>query len=352
MISEAAINIDDDLPSVSVLLPVRNEARFIETLIEQLLGQDYPQEKVEILIADGMSDDGTREILSQLCACYPKVRLIDNPERIVATGLNRLIQNANGNVLMRIDGHMSVPKDYVRINVGLLMEHPEAWGVGGPIVHVGGNIFANSVAAAMSTPLVMGFASHRLAEFEGYGEGAAFWTFHKWVFERVGLFDEKLVRTEDDEFNYRVTQAGGRFYLSPKSKSLYFVRDSVRKVALQFFQYSFWRIPVMKKHRRPTTVRQIVPLAFFALIAILVIVGLALGSIWTTFLLPVFYFAVITLVSIASVPKVGFKSAALLPLVIVVIHVSYAWGMLVGIWASYFRPGWFDIHGTMTRISR
>src|ERR1051325_10230628 len=150
-----------DWPLVSVVMPVRNEARFVARLLEQVLAQDYPANRLEILVADGMSDDGTRQILDDLATKHPRMRVIDNPGRIVSTGLNAAIAQSRGEIVIRIDGHAEVPPDFVREDVKLLQERPEVWSAGGPIVHTGPNRFSLAVAAAMSHLCGGGDASHR-----------------------------------------------------------------------------------------------------------------------------------------------------------------------------------------------
>ena len=193
-----------DLPFISVVMIVRNEGPFIARSIQQVLAQDYPRDRMEIIVADGMSDDNTREILAQYRAKYPFIQMVDNPKRIVASGLNVAIGCARGELIVHIDGHGEVATDFVSQVVRLMDEHPEAWSGGGPIVHAGTNRFGEAVAVAMSHPLGVGLATHRFPNYEGYVEGAHFPTFRKWIFDRIGNFDEQLVRTEDDEFNYRI----------------------------------------------------------------------------------------------------------------------------------------------------
>ncbi len=204
-------------------------------------------------MADGMSDDDTRAILADYRAKYPFIEVVDNPKRIVASGLNVAIERARGELIVRIDGHCEVATDFVSQVVRLMDEHPECWSAGGPIVHAGTNRFGEAVAVAMSHPLGVGLATHRFPNYEGYVEGAHFPTFRKWIFDRIGNFDEGLVRTEDDEFNYRIAQAGGKIYVSPRVRYVYYVRETLSKLFRQYIQYSFWRIPVVRKHKKPTT---------------------------------------------------------------------------------------------------
>lgn len=337
---------------VSLVMPVRNERGYIAKCVDQVLRQDYPAERLEVIVADGLSDDGTRDILRDLAVREPRLRVIDNPGRIVSTGLNAAIAAAAGEIILRLDGHAEVAPDFVRQNVLLLDEHPEAWSVGGPIQHVGTTAFGQAVAVAMSHPLGVGNAKHRYADYEGYVEGAQFPAIRRWVFDRVGNFDEVLVRNQDDEFNFRMTQAGAKIYISPRVKYAYFVRDSVRKLARQYFQYSFWRLPVLKKHRRPTTLRQLAPTLFYATMIVGAAVGIALKNVWIAAALPAAYLIALLGVGLLLVPRLGPAVALRVPVAILVMHASYAWGWVVGLMAAVFRPQAWNPQGTMAKLSR
>ena len=340
------------LPLVSIVMPIRNEARFIERGSTDLLAQDYPADRLEIIVADGRSDDGTRPILEAFFATHPRVRMVDNPGRIVSTGLNLAIAAARGEIICRIDGHCEVASDFIRQNVQLLAEHPEAWVTGGPIVHAGTNAFGEAVAVAMSHPCGVGMATHRFPNYEGYVEGAQFPTFRRTVFERVGQFDEQLVRNQDDEFNYRITQAGGKSFVSPRVRYVYYVRDRPSKLFRQYFQYSFWRIPVFRKHRRPTTPRQVVPPLFFLTVIVLAGLGVYLKNPWVALALPAMYLTALVVVAITVIPKKGLKVAALVPVALATIHVAYALGIAYGFYALVFHRRAWDPGGRMTALSR
>jgi succinoglycan biosynthesis protein ExoA len=342
----------DNLPFVSVVMPVRNEAAFIVQTLKGLLAQDYPVDCMEIIVADGMSDDKTREILGEYVRRYPFVKMLDNPGRIVSFGLNAAIANAQGQIIVRIDGHCEVAQDFLRQNVKLLADHPEAWSVGGPIVHAGRTTFGKAVAIAMSHPCGVGLATHRFPDYEGYVEGAQFPAFRRWVFDRVGSFDEQLVRNQDDELNYRITQAGGKIYVSPKVRYIYFVRERIEQLFRQYFQYAFWRIPVIRKHRRPTTMRQVIPPLFFLIMLLLLMAGFALHQPLVAIALPVLYVMVLLAVGLRFVPKAGLKVASLLPVAIATMHVAYALGITYGLCAALYWPQSWDHRGAMARLSR
>jgi len=334
-------------------MPVRNEAAFMDRNLEIVLAQDYPADRFEVLVCDGMSDDGTRDVVARWCAKDSRCRLIDNPGRIVSTGLNAGIQAARGEIILRIDGHVYVAADFMRQSILLLQEHPEAWCAGGPIQHSGGTRpFSHAVAAAQSHPLGVGNARHRYHDYEGYAEGAVFPAIHRWVFDKVGGFDEQLVRNQDDEFNFRVTQAGGKIFISPRVKSQYFVRDRLRTLFLQYFQYSFWRVPMLKKHRRPTHLRQLIPPLFYVAVFVLAILGAVLGDWWLGATLPAIYATALLAAGVASIPRLGFRVGLLLPCALMTMHAGYAWGYLYGLFCAIFRPQAWDPQGRMGRLSR
>jgi succinoglycan biosynthesis protein ExoA len=343
---------DQLLPLVTVIMPIRNEVAFIAHLLDAILAQDYPASRMEVIVVDGMSTDGTREIVHRYQAEHPSLRLIDNPLQIVPTGLNTGLAHARGEVIIRVDGHCDLSRDFVRANIAILTEHTEAWSVGGPIVHVAKSLFGKAVATAMSHPLGVGNASHRFANYEGYGEGAVFPAVRRWVFERVGEFDERLVRNQDDEFNYRITQAGGKIYISPRIRSTYFVRERIELLYRQYFQYAFWRIPVVRKHRRPTTLRQLAPLLFYLAMISSLLLGLWLKQPLLAVALPLVYGTILLGSGLALVPRVGFAVACLVPVAMATMHAGYAAGSTYGLWAAVFQPGAWNYEGPMATLSR
>lgn len=257
-------------PSVSVIVPARNEHGFIETTVRALLDQRELPSDYEVLVVDGQSDDGTREILDRLAREDRRVQVIDNPARTVPAALNLGIRSSKGQVVIRVDGHTTVAPDFVRENLRLLEEHPEAWTVGGPIAHRGKNRVGRAIAAAMSSPIGVGGARHRFESYEGYAESTAFPAFRRWVFERIGDFDEALVRNQDDELNFRITKAGGLIFISPRVRHDYFVRDSFRALFTQYMQYAYWKVEVMRKHGTVVAPRHLVPGVFVVALPICV----------------------------------------------------------------------------------
>jgi len=339
-------------PLVSVVIPVRNEAGFIADLVSSIQAQDYPAHRIEIIVADGMSTDGTREALESMQANDPRLLIIDNPRLIVSSGLNAAIACSRGDVVIRIDGHAVIAPDFVRQNVALLNEHPEAWSVGGPMQHVARTTFGQAIAVAMSHPLGVGNAVHRYPTYEGYVEGAQFPAFRRWVFTCVGYFDERLVRNQDDEFNYRIRQAGGLVYVSPRVRYSYIVRSRIGQLFRQYFQYGFWRIPVIEKHRRPTTWRQMIPTLFLSGCVVCAFVGMWWRQPLIAAGLPLTYSGALILAAAGTAFRNTISVAIRLPIAILAMHVGYGAGFGYGLYARLFDGGAWDHEGPMTAITR
>ena len=327
---------DSATPSISVIVPCRNERYSIEACLRSILGQECASPGFEVIVVDGMSQDGTREILKALAEEDPRFRIVDNPDRITPCGMNVGIRAARGRYIAIMGAHSEYAPDYLRTCVELLEEHPEVCCTGGPIISRGKGVFGRAVAAVMSHPVGIGNAKHRLPNYEGNAEGACFPMFRREIFDEVGLFDESLFRNQDDELNYRIALAGGKIFISPRARATYSVRESPRKLFLQYSQYGYWRVAVLKKHRMPASVRHVVPIAFFGLMIVLLGGGLFLPGWWrvTAAVLPAGYASIL----VAAGAQVGWKRGIVVgcafPIVAAIIHVAYAigfgWGLLEG----------------------
>lgn len=322
----------DPLPFISVLVPIRDEADFIERCLQSICGQDYPADRYEIVVMDGMSTDGTRDIVRRMADEDPRIRLLDNPGKAVATAMNLGIAAGRGELFTRIDGHALVASDFLRQSVEVLRAHPEAWVVGGPIETVAENLVGQAISASMACPIGVGNSHFRIGGKEGWVDTLAFGTHQRWIIDRVGWFDEELVRNQDDDFNQRIRQVGGKIWLSARIKSTYFSRTSLSKLWRQYFQYGFWRIRTLQKHGRAGAVRQLIPMAFVA-----GVLALAAGSlIWAplAYLLAGVALAY-SLVLVAGALLVGrasgWRCGVLAPLVFAILHGAYGLGSLWGV---------------------
>lgn len=317
-----------NLPAVSVIVPCRNEKKHIEKGIRSILAQHSPPGGFEVVVVDGMSDDGTRKILGQLVSEDSRIRLVDNPARTTPFAMNAGIRAAHGQFIAIMGAHTVYASNYLCTCVELLNEHPEAWCSGGPIQSEGNSAFGRAVAAAMSHPIGVGNAKHRFRNYEGYAEGACFPMFRREVFDVIGLYDESLTRNQDDELNLRMTQHGGKVYLSPRAACTYFVRDHPTGLFWQYFQYGYYRVAVLRKHRIPASLRQIVPIVFFPLVIGVLIVSQILPTQWgwIGWALPLAYGTILASGGVGVAFKKGWMTGLFFPLAAFLMHFSYALG--------------------------
>lgn len=315
---------------VSVVMPVRNEAQFIERSLRSVLMQDYPSDRFEVIVADGMSNDGTREIIRRLGS--QNVRVIENPQHVAATGLNLALREAKGEVVIRVDGHCEVASDYVRRCVTLL-EKGSVECVGGPLNTIGETYAARVIASAMSSRFGVGGASFRVGtNAEKFVDTVAFPAYRRDTLRRVGDFDEELVRNQDDEYNYRLRRLGGRILLSPDIHSQYYSRANLRSLGSQYFQYGFWKVRVMQKHPRQMRARQFAPAGFILGLLVLALVSALVTSGWIALVGYVASYLLANLIaSILAARRTHWTAVALLPVTFLTMHFAYGLGFIVGL---------------------
>jgi glycosyltransferase involved in cell wall biosynthesis len=242
-------------------VPCRNEAKAINAFLNSLLHQELGDLRWEAIIADGMSADGTRKILQQFSKEHPQIRIINNPSRIASTGLNTCIRAAAGEIIVRMDVHTEYKPDYVRRCVEVLLR-TNAANVGGACVAVQTGYVGRAIAAAFHSRVAVGGARWHQPTYEGPVDTVHLGCWRREVLERIGYFDETLVRNQDDELNLRLTRAGGTIWQSPDIVSWYHPRSSLGALFRQYFQYGFWKVAVIRKHRVPASWRHLVPGAF------------------------------------------------------------------------------------------
>lgn len=321
-------------PLVSIIMPIRNEARYIERCLDAVLTQDYPHDRIEILAVDGMSDDGTREVVKERSNVETlkrsNVELLDNPERIVPTAMNRGIRGARGEIIIRVDGHAVIAPDYLRQCVSKL-ESTGADCVGGSIETIGESWLARAIAIGASSPFGVGNAEFRYSRKGKYVDTLAFGAYRRQVFERIGLFDEELVRNQDDEFNFRLTRSGGKIWLDPTIHSIYYSRASIPSLWTQYFEYGFWKVRVIQKHGRPASWRHLVPAAFVLALSITAATSLITESpLWFLAVAAPYALAAFG-VSVRLAAQKGWRYAPVLPLVFMTMHLAYGIGFIFGL---------------------
>ena len=264
---------------ISVIVPCRNEAGHIGAFLDSALAQRLPSDtELEIVIADGASDDGTRELLAERARSEPRLQLIDNPQRITSAALNRAIAAASGAIVVRMDVHTVYAPDYVAQCAQALRE-TGATCVGGPWRPVGSGWPQAAIALAFQSRFGSGGAASRRLDYSGPVDTVYLGAWRREALLALGGFDETLVRNQDDELNLRITRGGGSVWQSAAIRSSYAPRASFMALFRQFSQYGYWKVPVIRKHRLPAAPRHLVPFAFVALLALLALGSLALPTV-------------------------------------------------------------------------
>lgn len=317
-------------PAVSVIIPVLNEERFLYQAVRAILNQEYESD-FEVILALGPSKDKTNEVARDL-AKDSRVKLINNPSGKTASALNEAIKNSKFDIIVRLDGHAIVDKNYLDNAVSTLME-TNADNVGGLMQAEGISNFEKSVAAAMTSKFGVGNAPFHVGGTPGEVDTVYLGTFRKSALARVGYFDESFVRAQDWELNYRIRKTGGKIWFNPKLVVSYRPRPNLKALSRQYFEYGQWRKQVTKKYPETISLRYLAPP--------ITVSGLAIGFIFI--LLNIFtkisffnigwlaifsYLAVLILGFITIKGKISLKSRLLLFLVLPTMHLSWGVGFL------------------------
>jgi len=319
---------------VSIVLPCRNEEPYIGACLDSILAGDYPRDRLEVLVLDGRSDDRTREIVAQRAGRAPAIRLLDNPQRVTPAALNLGIRAARGEVILRMDAHVEYPPHYVTRLVAAL-EATGADNVGCLLATVPADSspVARAIAVATAHRFGVGNSYFRIGTtVPRWVDTVAFGCWRREVFERIGLFDEDLVRNQDDEFNFRLVARGGRILLLPDVVARYYARRTLGQLARMFYQYGYYKPLVARKVGRVMTVRQLVPALF-----LLTLTGAAaLGAwvplaAWAGAAAGAAYAAVDLGCAAAAAPRHGPRAALALAAAFPIIHFSYGLGFLAGL---------------------
>jgi glycosyltransferase involved in cell wall biosynthesis len=321
-----------DLPLVSVIIPVRNEEGYIGRCLQALAAQDYPHERLEVFVLDGGSTDATEyETQHAANAVGLTVFYAPNPGKTTAKGFNLGLTLAHGQIIVKVDGHTRVAPDFISANVRAL-QASGADAVGGPIETRGHGAVGRAIALAMSSRFGIGDTAFRdEGASEQWTDSVPFGAYRRDVFERIGGFAEDIDRGEDDEFNYRLRQAGGRILLSPAIRSTYYCRSDFEALARQYWGYGLAKATVLQRHPDRLRPRHLVPSALVATLA-----GGALLSVldrrfgWLAALAGGTYAAAAWLAALKATKGDG-REARNVALAFACIHLPAGAGMLVGL---------------------
>ncbi len=355
-------------------MPVRNEEAAIEECLRSVFGQDYPSERLEVLLIDGQSTDTTRALAQSVSAEFPETRfrILDNHQRRAAPALNIGFREARGELVARVDGHCALPADYLKRAVAHLRDD-QVTGVGGVCETIGVGPVAGAIAVAMSSPFGVGNSSFRTLTPDTPPRAAdtiPFPIYRRRVASEIGGYDEELVRNQDDEYNYRIRRRGGQLLLAGDLATRYFSRTTLASLYRQMFQYGFWKVRVLQKHPLQMQPRQFAPALFAAGLLILGLLSavhavssgsgisevgglggfgdeLRLAPLTLAGLLSV-YVVASGLASCLQASRRGWSYVLLLPLAYLVMHLGYGLGSLLGLFRFIGR--WGDRQGSTPTI--
>ena len=304
---------------VSVIIPCINEERYIGKCLDSLVSQDYPKEKMEVFVVDGMSEDRTREVINKYVEKYSFFKLLDNPKKFTPFALNTGIRNSKGEIIIRMDAHATYIKDYISKCVKYLKEY-NADNVGGTvkIIPKTNTLIDKTIAFSLSNPFGVGNAYYKsdYSKEPRWVDTVFGGCYKREVFDKIGLFNENLVRSQDMEFNLRLKKAGGKILLVPNIVSYYYPKSNLKDFFLHNFEDGVWAIYPLKFVKAPLRLRHYIPLFFVLTLPL---------SIWPYILVSLFFSFKITLI------KKDVRLFFVMPLVFSVRHFGYGLGSFWGI---------------------
>lgn len=322
---------------VSVIIPIRNEEKYIDTFVDSVLKQDFPRENMELIFVDGMSDDKTLDILKNYRRTYDFINIYANYNKTVQYALNIGIKNARGDIIVRMDVHSEYSEDYVSKCVEYLNEI-DAQNVGGPMIARGRTPIQKVIAAAYHSKFALGGGKFHDENFEGYADTVYLGAFKRETLLKLNMYDENLPRSEDDDLNFRLLEAGGKIYITPQIKSIYYPRSTYKDLFRQYYEYGFWKVAVIKKHHKPARISHLVPASF--------VLFILLFGVFTCFFKPLrpFYLSVLAIYilmdaffSFRNEKVKSIKDKFRLIWVHFILHFSYGLGFVMGLFEFFIK---------------
>jgi succinoglycan biosynthesis protein ExoA len=330
-------------PSVSIIVPCYNEEKRIRFLLDAIFSQTYPRTQIDVILSDGHSTDRTREVVADFQRIHPDLHLciIDNNAQTIPAALNQAIESSSGEIIIRLDAHSGPYPDYVEKAVAAL-EAGKADNVGGAWeIHPGAETWsARAIAVAAAHPLGVGDALYRHAKTAAYVDTVPFGAWRRSLTDKIGGYDESLLSNEDYEFNARIRLSGGKIWLDPAIRSIYFARSSFSALAKQYFRYGFWKAQMLRRYPRTLRWRQALPPLFVSSLIYGVLLTLvSSGFRWLLALELLVYFGILALFGLrAAFQRKEFSLTFGLPLAIAVMHISWGsgflWNLLARTWKS------------------
>jgi glycosyltransferase involved in cell wall biosynthesis len=319
---ELSLSRGSELPAVSVVLPVLNEETHLAHAVESILSQSYAG-GLEIILALGPSKDRTDEIADSLALSDSRISLVRNPTGKTAAGLNLAINKSSNPVIVRVDAHSQLPENYISLAIEI-MKSSGAVNVGGVMAAEGISYFEKSVAAAMRSPLGVGASRFHTGGEAGFVDTVYLGVFIRTAVVAVGGFDERFIRAQDWELNFRLREAGGKIFFDPRLHVTYRPRSTVKALTKQYFEYGRWRRVVSRRHQGTINYRYLAPP--FSLVGTLLSVILAL-TINSFLIIPAAIYGTFLIIASLITGK-GLIEKLLLPFVLFIMHMSWGLGFL------------------------
>lgn len=317
---------------IAVVIPCRNEVRNIEECIRAIYASDLPENcELFVNVVDGKSNDGTLEVLQGLQARYQELKIVLNEKQLTPYAFNLGIHATKDADFYQIIGaRQVVSRNYLKDAAETLQKNPEIWCVGGAVDNVFLNEEGKMIAKAMGTSFGMGLGNFRILSESGFVDTVGTPMYPAWVFEKIGYFDEELIRNQDDDFNFRVTKAGGKIWYNASISLKYYVRGSIGQLWKQFMQYGYWKVYVNKKHKAVTTLRQLVPPLFVLYLILVQFLFLIHPLLW---LCGLSFLGIYVLLGLLVTSRIADSVNEFNRIFVIfpILHISYGWGYLKGI---------------------
>jgi len=314
--------------TVSVVIPMRNEEKYIGKCLDSLLAQEWDGGPLEVVVVNGESEDGSKQIVENMMPIFPRLKLLDNSRRITPVSLNIGVKAATGDVIIILGAHSYVAKDFVSKNLHFL-DTMAVDCVGGSISPVGDTYQGEAIALAMSSPIGVGNAFYRYSKVQRLVDTVQFGAYRREIFYRIGYFDEELVRNQDFELNHRIVSTGGRILLAPQVHGYYVVRSSIPKLFKQYFDYGFWKTKVISKEVGAFRLRYQIPPIFIMALAVTGLLGLFMPMLWSFFQgIVILYAGLVLFTSLRISLNSGIKYLFVLPFAFITLHFGFGLGLI------------------------
>jgi glycosyltransferase involved in cell wall biosynthesis len=317
-----------DSVTVTVVMPVRNEAAHIASTLDSVLDQAFSQARTMIVVVDGRSSDGTRDIVAARAATDRRIMLLDNPRQTTSSSLNLAIARSDSDVVIRVDGHCRLARDYIQRCVEAL-ERTLAGNAGGLMRPAGVGLIGRTIGLALTSRFGVGDSRFHYLEKEGFVDSVYLGAFRREVLEEVGGYDEGLIANEDFELNHRIRGAGYGVLLCPDIVSVYFPRESLTALCRQYYTYGLWKAQVIRKHPGSTQARHVAAPAL-----VLTLTASAVVFVWTrrvAALLPAAIYSIAAAAAGALAARDRLRLAPAISLVFACMHLSWGIGVIRGL---------------------